>query len=69
MRWTENPVRRVRSPWAPQKQLKMDDLKVMEQKIDVAYFTEFGIRHSIMTLAEIIPFSKRFKLCSMEYVK
>jgi len=42
--------------------------KVDEQKLNVAYFTEFGIRHSTMTLDELIPFSKKFKLCSAEYI-
>jgi len=38
-------------------------------KINVAYFTEFGIRHTIITLDELIPLSKKFKLGSAEYVE
>jgi hypothetical protein len=49
-------------------QLGISDVMTSLPKIRVRYMTEFGGRVTILELEELLPFTKKFKCLSLEYI-
>jgi hypothetical protein len=50
------------------KELRISDVMTSLPKIRVRYMTEFGGRVTILELEELLPFTKKFKCLSLEYI-